>query len=414
MRKILFVTSSFPRFTGDFAGNFIFGLAGKVAECGLKVHVLAPHDRSSRLSEYLGGLTVTRFPYFYPAGLQCLAYGGGISSNIGRSRLASIQMPLFFLSELLYAVALVLKENISVVHSHWLMPQGLVGAVCKKLLGTYHIATIHSSEVTLIKKLPLGRFLSEFILDNCDAVVSVSAHRADELLAFVSPDARSRIEDKVSIVPMGINVSEYAADKSREELKARHGIDSKNVILFVGRLVEVKGCEYLLKAFKEVLALRNDVELLIVGSGPLEAGLKAMAGDLGIEGQVKFEGFVEHDQVIDYYLLSDIVVFTSILDSHGFNEGLPLVLLETMATGKPVIATDVAGAREVIRDGWNGLLVGQKDPGQIAINVLKLLNDGALKAKFSANALVTAAEYDWDVIARKYARIMEGHGVVSP
>jgi glycosyltransferase involved in cell wall biosynthesis len=207
---------------------------------------------------------------------------------------------------------------------------------------------------------------------------------------------------------MGVYVNDYKNDKSREMLRSRYSINSNNVILFVGRLVEVKGCEYLLKGFKDVLARRKDVELIIVGNGPLEAELKAMARELHIDDRVRFEGFVEHRKVIDYYSLSDIVVFTSILDSHGFNEGLPLVLLETMATGKPIIATDIAGAREVIKDGWNGVLVAQKDPGQIARNILKLLNDRTLKAKFSENALRTAAGYDWDVIAKKYARIMGG------
>ena len=404
--KILVLTTSFPRYKGDFAGNFVYELAKRLKEEGFAVIVLAPHHPDTRLQENMEGLKIYRFPYFYPYRLQKLAYGNGFPDNLKRSNLAKIQVPLFFLFELFFAIKIVKRMNIDVIHSHWIMPQGLVGAICKEFLEVPHIATLHSSEITLMKKILAGRKIAEFIVNNTSVVVSVSSHRAGELLTFISPKISNEAKEKIKIIPMGVDISNFKNEINKDELKVKYGINSKFVVLFVGRLVEVKGCEYLIEGFKSVVDKFGDVQLVIVGSGPLETKLKKVVEELNLKEHVKFEGFVEHSKISDYYSLSDILVFPSIVDSSGFEEGLPVVLLEALAVGKPVVATRTKGVMEVIEDGQNGFLVEQKNPGEIDEKVLELFNDEELRMEFSKNALETSKKYDWDVIVKKYKKII--------
>jgi glycosyltransferase involved in cell wall biosynthesis/ubiquinone/menaquinone biosynthesis C-methylase UbiE len=407
-KKILTLTSSFPRHVGDISGNFVYKLANELKERGFEIIFLTPHYPDTKLKEDVDGLKVYRFPYFYPFKYQKLHREDGIVYYLKNSHLAKMQVILLFLSELFYAIKIIRKEKIDIIHSHWLLPQGLVGSICRKIFGIPHITTIHSSEITLIKKIPFGRRIMEFVVNNTDKIVSVSSHRASEVLNFISPKISKTAKEKIDIIPMGVDLSEIRNEINKDELKAKYGINSKFVVLFVGRLVEVNGCEYLIKSFKSVVNKISDVQLIIAGSGSLEFKLKKMVTDQNMEEYIRFDGPVEHTKICDYYSLSDILVFPSIVDSSGFEEGLPVVLLEALVAGKPVVATKTKGVMEVIKDEWNGVLVEQKNSEQIAEKVLELFNDEKLRIEISKNALETAKKYDWDVIAERYSKILTG------
>lgn len=404
--NLLVLTSSFPRYLGDHSGNFVNELVKKLQEKGLDIVILAPHQEGAKKYEIMDGMKVYRFPYFYPIKYQRLAYGGGIPSNLKRSKLAKVQAPLMFLSELYYSLKIVKKEKINIINSHWLTPQGLVGAICKKILGTRHIATIHSSEVTFAKKIPAGRKIMEFIVNNSDTIVSVSSHRANELQSFIFPETRNSLKKKCQIIPMGINLSGFM-NKIGEKYKLlkEYGIKSEFIVLFVGRLVEVKGCEYLIKGFRAVVDNFDDVQLIIVGLGPLDSYLEETVKQLDIAEHVRFEGFVEHGKICDYYRLSNVIVLPSIVDSLGCKEGMPIVLLEAFAAGKPIIATRTGGFIEAIEDGWNGLLVEPKNAEQITEKILEILKNQELRTKLSENALESSKKYDWNIIVNKYLEI---------
>lgn len=404
--NLLMLTSSFPSYVGDPAGKFVFELGEKLLEKNFKINILCPHHLGFKFREDMQGLNVYRFPYFYPLSNQKLCRGGGMVYNWKNSYMAKIQAPFFFFSELFFATKLIKEKKIDVINSHWLIPQGLVGAICKKILGTHHIATIHSSEVTFAKKIPAGRKIMEFIVNNSDTIVSVSSHRANELQSFIFPKIRNSHKKKYQIIPMGVDLSEFRDKISKKhKLLLQYGINSKFIILFLGRLVEVKGCEYLINGFRAVVDNFDDVQLVIVGSGPLESNLKKLVEELNITEHVRFEGFVEHVKVSDYYSFSDIVVFPSIVDSIGYEEGMPIALLEAFAAGKPIVATRTGGFVEAIEDGWNGFLVEPKKPEEIAEKILELLKNQELRTKFSENALETCKKYDWNLIAGKYIEI---------
>ena len=123
--------------------------------------------------------------------------------------------------------------------------------------------------------------------------------------------------------------------------------------------------------------------------------------------RIIFTGFVENIYIHEYYIMADIVVIPSIVDSSGFQEGFPVVLIESFAAGKAVISTKTKGIMEAIQDRYNGILVDQKDADKISDALLELLRDEVLRERISANALESGKKYDWDIIANEYLRLFE-------
>lgn len=148
----------------------------------------------------------------------------------------------------------------------------------------------------------------------------------------------------------------------------------KKVILSAGRLSEQKGFDDLITAFAAVTAKRDDLVLVIAGKGKLEEELKAQAKTLGVEDRVKFAGFIEN---VDPLMKGcHLFVLSSLF------EGMPNVVMEAMAVGKPVIATDVNGARELMTDGVTGIIVPPKNPAVLAEKMLEILDDADRLAAF--------------------------------
>lgn len=406
MRKGLIITSNFPedRTITSFLARL---LSNKIIQDNVELFVLAPHIHKSLFTEELYGTHVFRFPYFYPFRFQKLAYGGGIPYNFKNSIVAKVQTPTFFICELISAILLAKKEKVSFINSHWLFPQGLVGAICSKTLGIPHIASVHSSEITFLGKLPLKNKIVQFVFANSVAILSASSHRANELLSYTSSEFAEKAKDKIHIIPMGVDVSRFSCTKDKESLKAKYGLRSKFIVLFIGRLVEVKGCEYLIQGFRTVIDSFKDIQLIIVGDGPLEDTLKEKVRVLGLEEYVVFEGLVQNYYILDYYIMADIVVIPSIVDSSGFQEGFPVVVVESLVAGKAVISTKTKGIMEAIQDRHNGILVNQKNTKDISDALLELLRDEDLRKKISVNALESRKKYDWTIIASKYLRLME-------
>jgi len=402
-KKLLVLVSAFSK-NKDDSGDFTLDLSSRLNK-KFQVTVLAPHDKGLKWREKIKGLEVRRFVYFFPYSLQQLAYRGGIPYNLKTSFWAKIQVPFFFFSELVAAIRIIKREKIDIIQSHWLLPQGLVGAICQKYYHVNHVATIHSSEITLLKKIPFGRKITEFIFKNSEQLVSVSHHRFKEISSFISPKVSDISRKKVSFIPMGINLKAFKF-KTDQGIKRKLGIKGDSpVVLFIGRLVEVKGCEYLIKAFKFFLKKASDARLIIVGSGFLAGELIELTQKLGINRRVNFIGFVDHKEIYNYYQLADMVVFPSIVDPSGYQEGIPVVLLEAMACGKLVIATDIKGVTEIISDGSNGYLTKPKDYKGMAEKMISIIDSDQTKVR--SEALKDAQKFDWERIAQEYIRVLE-------
>jgi glycosyltransferase involved in cell wall biosynthesis len=182
-------------------------------------------------------------------------------------------------------------------------------------------------------------------------------------------------------------------------------VKSKNLktLLFCGRLngKQQKGVDILLKAMPLILK-EHSVTLNIIGDGPRLEQYKMLAGRLGIEGSVRFRGFIPHEHMPEEYSNADLFVFPSRRESFG------LVLVEAMAAGLPMVSTRVGAIPEVVEDGKTGLLVPPGDPEKFAQAVISLLNDSELMKKMGlAGKQKVREKFTWEKVAQNVVRFYQ-------
>ena len=236
--------------------------------------------------------------------------------------------------------------------------------------------------------------MARLIAKRSDAIFSVSAYNGEMLNDLV------RKKVPADILPMGIHTQFFRQDLDIPSVRNELGLTTGKVILYIGKLSEKKGVVYLLRAFKTILEDEPTATLVIVGTGDLEDSLKTEAKTLAISGSVVFAGWQGKSSVKKYLAISDIVAVPSIIDSKGETEGLPVVLLEALASGKPVVATRVAGAIDVIVDGENGYLAKPKNAADLAQKIKQVLEMDT--NTLSQNAADSVQKFDWQNIGKAY------------
>ena len=159
-----------------------------------------------------------------------------------------------------------------------------------------------------------------------------------------------------------------------------HETDART-ILSVGRLVEKKGMEYLIEAFARIAGEVPEVRLEIAGDGPLRRPLEQLTSERGLSARVTFHGSLPHPVVAGLMQRASIVCQPSVTAANGDSEGLPTVVLEAAATGRPLIGTHHSGIPEIIADGTTGFLVPERDVAALADRLLLLLTSAELRRK---------------------------------
>lgn len=399
MATVLVATSTFPRWNDDtLTARFVFDLSLQMAEYH-RVLILAPHAPGAAYHETMGNLDVWRFPYFRPHRLQALCNGGGILPALRSGLLPKFQAPLLFLNEFYWLNRMVRRHQIDVINSHWMIPQGFTTALLKKFHPDIpHLLTVHSSDVHTLRRVPGGGTAARFIADSADQIVTVSRFLQRTLENLVGKEIDARI------MPMGVHTETFSQAIDRRACFKVHGIPDKPTILYVGKLMEVKGVSTLIQAMKRVRDTA-DAQLLIAGTGHLREELERETQALSLTEHIRFLGPLPHDQLAGLYNACNTVVVPSIVTDRNETEGMPTVILEAMAAGRPVVASDVGGISDVVVDGKNGFLVPQKDPQTLAERLIRVLNpDTAVPMQHEARA--TAQRYDWQEIGRTYDEII--------
>lgn len=382
MKKRLLVTAStFPRFEGDSEPRFVLDLCKGLTKY-FDVTVLVPAAIGALDEEVLEGVKVIRYHYFPIKKFETLCYPGAIVPRIKEKKARIILVPFLFLA--LYFKLKRLLPNYDVVHAHWIIPQGIV----QGFFHTPYIVTGHGGDVTSLNK-GIVKNLKIKTLKNASYVTTVSS----ALLEEVNKIYKVNHSD---IISMGCNVKNFDPSYRKENY---FGQGDKKVILFVGRLAEKKGVTYLIEAMKQV-----DAKLIIAGGGPLEGELKAQAKEQG--DKIQFIGATTHQELQTIYASSDLFVAPSVTAKDGDKEGFGLVILEAMASGLPVVASNSGGIPDLLTDKLDGFLTREKDAEDIAGKINKILKDNQMYRTMAINAKNTAQKYDYEVIAEKYAKII--------
>jgi len=306
---------------------------------------------------------------------------------------AFLQVPSFLFCQWRALRRTVREYNIDIVNSHWMIPQGFIASLpprlpCKQVL------TIHAAGLFALRRLPLGKWMARRMVRRSDLIYSVSSYNQQILEQLV----RHKVD--CQILPMGIDTYYYENHSDPATLRKELGLPSRKIILYVGKLNEKKGVTYLLKAFQLISQDQPDCHLVIVGTGLLDRALRREAERLKLDSRITFAGQQGKEAVRNYFQAVDLVVVPSIIDSTGETEGLPVVLLEALACGKPVVATRVAGAPDVIVDGHNGFLAKPEDGKDLAEKMKQALNADA--SALSQNACDSVQKYDWEMIGKDY------------
>ena len=208
------------------------------------------------------------------------------------------------------------------------------------------------------------KYINNYVLKNADYVIFNSSYTMRKSLVIKKPK-------KYSIIHNSIDTEKFKPIKTN--LRKRLSLENKKILFSLGLLVEKKGFPYLIRALPEILKKHKNTVLLIGGSEKEEQNLKDLVKELNLEKEVKFLGTISADKTAAFYNICDIFVLPSIIDSKGETETLGVVLLEALACGKPVIATNVGGIPDVVTNDV-GVLIEQKNSKQLEKAIINLLS----------------------------------------
>jgi glycosyltransferase involved in cell wall biosynthesis len=259
------------------------------------------------------------------------------------------------------------KINFNLIHAHFL-ENGFIGAQLKAKFGVPLIVTAHGVDVyDLPFRNDLYNLLIRYVINKADYIITVSQSNKDKLLSL---GAKPK---KVRLIPNGYNESLFSVSSSIEARK-RLGLPlNMKVLLSVGNLVTVKGHKYLIDAMNIISKKRNDVILILIGSGSSEASLRQKTKELNLEERIFFFGAQKHEEIPKWMNACDLFVLPSLMESFG------VVSIEAMACGKPVIGTRVGGIPEIVRTNDVGILTKPADPKELSEVILVALNNRGLQ-----------------------------------
>lgn len=393
--KVLVLTHNLPRFPGDFSGTFIDALATAMVRQGAEVRVLAPHDVdyvSPRELPY--GLDLYR--YAWPATYETVGYMRSMEADLRPRRASLLATPASLAFGTAAGVRLARQWEPDIIHAHWLLPNGLIGAAISRITGVPLVASLPGSDLLVARLNAATRGLARYALGRSHLVTANSHELRDVALSL------GAAEDRFDLIVYGVDPDEVKADPLAGEAKRRElGLSPNDfAVLAVGRMVPKKGFRYLIQALPQLLTRVPTARLVMVGDGDERANLERMASAMGIRRSVEFVGTVPRDEIVAYYSAADALAMPSVTEPE---DGLNVCVLDAMACGLPIVASTVAGNPLVVEDGVNGLLVPERRADLLADALARLHSDRRhLRALGQAGRRRVEAEFAWPHLAARY------------
>lgn len=399
-KKVLIITSTFPRWQNDNEQKIVLDISNNIKKYSpdIGIFVLAPHFKGAKRQETINQLKIFRFKYFFTR-YEKLCYQGGIMINLKKNPLLYLLLPFFFIAQIYSLNKIIKAEKINIIHAHWLIPQGISAIIYKKIFNNKIkiICTLHGSDLTCFQGY-LAKLIKNYILKNIDKITTVSQYLKDYLQTSY-PDIDN---NEIAVVHNGIEARDKKNETQIRDIKNKYKIKS-NCLLFVGRLIKIKGVKYLIQAIPMIIKDFPEIKLLIIGNGPEENNLKKLTQELNLNKNIVFLGIIPHDDIHLYYKSADIFIGPSITSNKSGVEGFGIVFLEALSYKLPVIACDTGGIKEIIKDKETGILIKEKEPDQISQAVILLLKDNGLREKLKTNGYQYVKEnFNWQNIAKKY------------
>lgn len=361
--KIVFIVSTFPKLSETFILNQITGLLDMGCEVKIFAKCKGREKKVHVAVEYYGLMAHTHFfnipniLFFFS--LKAIVHMMVICFRSPAKIYRLLKKNLLRRSEMsirsFYYIYPFLKTNFDIIHCQFGL-NGLIGLALKRAgVESRLITTFHGRDLSAVIT-EKGDDVYKNLFQEGDLFLAVSEHWKEKLICLkCNPE-------KIKVHRMGIDLEEF----KYVEREIPPGKDVK--LLTIGRLVEKKGHEYAIQAVARIVRKNKNrnIEYTIAGDGPLRNRLKSLVLELGMENHIKFLGDVEKKETIALYRQADIFLLPSVTASDGDQEGIPVVLMEALATGLPAIATYHSGIPELINDRKTGFLVPEKDISALA------------------------------------------------
>jgi glycosyltransferase involved in cell wall biosynthesis len=295
-----------------------------------------------------------------------------------------------------------LTGDFDVIHCNFPNPYfSACSALMSKLRGVDAVLTWHND-------LPGVTSTASIVAGFHDLVSPTYLRRFARIITTTNIYAQNSItlrhfSERLVMIPNGVDSFRFNPGIDGSCLRSELGVSAEDVLVaFVGALTRwhtYKGLEVLLAAMKDVLRLKKNVKLLVVGGGELMLFYQKVASNFGILDHVFFVGSVTDDKLPEYYAACDLLV----LPSKNRAEGYGLVLLEAMATGKPVVASEIGGIVEVVSNGNNGVLVPPNDVSALSDAICSLAGNPEARERLGLIGRGFAEMNDWNLVAQKIA-----------
>ncbi|MCG3164366.1 MAG: GDP-mannose-dependent alpha-(1-6)-phosphatidylinositol monomannoside mannosyltransferase [Bacteroidia bacterium] len=388
MKRVLVLTTSYPKFKGDINGGFVHELSKRLTN-DFEIFVLAPYAADTKNEEEIDGIRIFRHPQFF-WNIE-LAYGAGIFEKLKSKPVYYFTLPFFFLFQLIWTLRICKKYNIQLIHAHWLLPNAFIASLSKLFNSKLKIiATIHGSDFWGLNN-KVGTLLKKFTLNRIDKLTVVSTALKTGVIEF-------GCTKEISVYPMGIDTELfYPTSDNSSSLKEKHKVQGI-LILFVGIIAEAKGVKLLLTAMPDLVRTLKDVTLLVVGEGIQKKEMEHYANKLGMEANVIFTGSVPHNQLPSYYSAADVFILPS------YAEGFGLVIAESMSCECLTIASDLPAVKDIIDKDINGFILGDLTVESIVKTIsmaATLSNQQQMDIKKAARKKIVSS-FDWKIVAENY------------
>ncbi|MQA63636.1 MAG: glycosyltransferase [Actinophytocola sp.] len=302
------------------------------------------------------------------------------------------------------ATRLIRERDLAAVWFGAAAPLALLAPALRRAGAERIVACTHGHEVGW-SMLPGARQALRRIGASCDAVTYVSKYTRRRFATAFGPMAG------LEHLPSGVDPEVFRPDPAaREEIRRRHGLGDRPIVVCVSRLVPRKGQDMLIRALPGLRERVPDAGLLLVGGGPYRAHLLRLADTLGVAEHVVLTGSVPHDELPAHYAAGDVFAMPARTRGKGLDvEGLGIVYLEASATGLPVIAGRSGGAPETVLDEVTGHVVDGRDVDQLIDTIAAVLTDPTrARSMGAAGRDWVSRHWRWDQLAHRLAGLLSG------
>lgn len=383
--NVLFITHNYPRYQGDYSGVFLHTLARRLADEGISVTVVAPHDKGAEESEIVDGIQVHRIRYA-PEDRETFAYRGNMHRQL-LTPAGPLRFQRFIKKFSRGAAEIALRSNFDLIAAHWAIPGARIGGLVANAARTPLVVHSHGTDVRLLSKIALARWFSARALRQARRWTVVSS-----FLAELAKRAFPKLTDKIEICPLPNDETMFYRDESI--------VREPKLLVAVTRFTQQKRPETLIKACAILKDRGADFSLEVYAAGPLKEQIQEQIAGLGLGDCVTLCKPVSQERLRAVYNRAQIIVLNSL------EEGFGLTLVEGALCGALPVGVSSGGITDIITHKQTGLLAKADSAEALADALQQALEDRDQTARLAQAARENALKrFTGHAVAQRFAEI---------